>query len=46
MPTLCHFDIPVDNVDRAKQLYKDLFEWNMKKLNSRNGKGPYQSESN
>jgi uncharacterized protein len=35
MPTLCHFDIPVDNVDRAKQFYKDVFGWNMKKLNSR-----------
>ena len=35
MPTLCHFDIPVDNVDRAKQFYKDIFGWNRKKLNSR-----------
>lgn len=34
MPTLYHFDIPVDNADRAKQFYKDVFGWNMKKLNS------------
>ena len=34
MPTLYHFDIPVDNADRAQQFYKDVFGWDMKKLNS------------
>ena len=34
MPTLYHFDIPVDNADRAKQFYKYVFGWDMKNLNS------------
>jgi len=34
MPTLYHFDIPVDNAGRAQQFYKDVFGWNMKKLSS------------
>ena len=34
MPTVYHFDIPVDNADRAQQFYKDVFGWDMKKLNS------------
>jgi uncharacterized protein len=34
MPSLYHFDIPIDNADRAKQFYKDVFGWDMKKLNS------------
>jgi predicted enzyme related to lactoylglutathione lyase len=35
MPTVYHFDIPVDDdVNRAQQFYKDVFGWNMKRLNS------------
>jgi predicted enzyme related to lactoylglutathione lyase len=34
MPTVYHFDIPVNNANRAQQFYKDVFGWNMKKLNS------------
>ncbi|WP_425305564.1 hypothetical protein [Candidatus Nitrosocosmicus arcticus] len=34
MPTLYHFDIPVDNTGRAQQFYKYVFGWNMKKLSS------------
>jgi predicted enzyme related to lactoylglutathione lyase len=34
MPTVYHFDIPVDDPNRAQQFYKDVFGWNMKKLNS------------
>ncbi len=34
MPTVYHFDIPVDNADRAQQFYKEVFGWNMKKLSS------------
>lgn len=27
MPTIVHFDLPVDNVDRAKEFYEKLFGW-------------------
>jgi hypothetical protein len=29
MPTIVHFEIPADDVDRAKKFYSDLFEWKM-----------------
>jgi predicted enzyme related to lactoylglutathione lyase len=35
MPTVYHFDIPVDDADRAQQFYNDVFGWKMKKVNSR-----------
>ncbi len=35
MPTLYHFDIPVDNAGRAQQFYMDVFGWDMKKLDSK-----------
>jgi uncharacterized protein len=31
MPTIVHFEIPVDDVDRAKKFYSDLFGWKMEK---------------
>jgi predicted enzyme related to lactoylglutathione lyase len=31
MPTVYHFDIPVDDANRAQQFYKDVFGWNIKK---------------
>jgi uncharacterized protein len=34
MPTVYHFDIPVDNPARAQQFYKNVFEWEMKKVTS------------
>lgn len=27
MPTIVHFDLPVDNVERAKKFYEKLFGW-------------------
>jgi len=27
MPTIVHFDVPADDIDRAKKFYKDLFDW-------------------
>jgi predicted enzyme related to lactoylglutathione lyase len=27
MPTLVHFEIPVDNIDRARKFYSELFGW-------------------
>jgi uncharacterized protein len=35
MPTVYHFDIPVDDANRAQQFYKNVFEWDMKKVESR-----------
>jgi predicted enzyme related to lactoylglutathione lyase len=34
MPTIYHFDIPVDDANRAQQFYKDVFGWDMKKITS------------
>ena len=27
MPTIVHFDLPADDVDRAKKFYEKLFDW-------------------
>ncbi len=32
MPTVHHFDIPIDDLDRAQKFYKDVFGWGMKKV--------------
>ena len=32
MPTLVHFEIPADNVERAKSFYSKLFGWEIKEL--------------
>ena len=29
IPTIVHFEIPSDDVDRSKAFYKDLFGWNI-----------------
>jgi predicted enzyme related to lactoylglutathione lyase len=34
MPTVYHFDIPVDDANRAQQFYKDVFGWDTKKITS------------
>ena len=31
MPTIVHFDIPVDDIERAKKFYSDLFGWKIEK---------------
>lgn len=33
MPTVQHFDIPIDDLDRA-QFYKAVFGWAMKKVSN------------
>jgi predicted enzyme related to lactoylglutathione lyase len=38
MPTIVHFEIPADDVERAKKFYTDLFGWkttNMKMDNKK-----------
>ncbi len=32
MPTICHFEIPADDVERAQKFYSDLFGWKIEKL--------------
>ncbi len=32
MPTVQHFEIPTDDIERASKFYKVVFEWNMQKL--------------
>ncbi|MDO8726206.1 MAG: VOC family protein [Candidatus Methanoperedens sp.] len=27
IPTIVHFDLPADNIDRAKRFYEKLFDW-------------------
>ena len=31
MPTIVHFEIPSDDLERAKAFYKELFGWNIEK---------------
>ena len=31
MPTIVHFEIPADDVERAKKFYADLFGWKIEK---------------
>jgi hypothetical protein len=30
MPTIVHFEIPVDDIERAKKFYSELFGWEIK----------------
>src|SRR5215207_8577891 len=32
MPTIVHFEIPADDVERAKKFYGNLFGWNIEKF--------------
>ncbi len=32
MPGICHFEIPADDVERAKKFYGELFGWQIEKL--------------
>jgi len=32
MPTVCHFEIPADDIERAKNFYSKLFGWEIKKF--------------
>jgi predicted enzyme related to lactoylglutathione lyase len=32
MPTIVHFQIPSDNVERSKKFYSDMFGWNFEKV--------------
>ncbi|MCD4822740.1 MAG: VOC family protein [Methanococcoides sp.] len=32
MPAIAHFDLPVDDIDRAKEFYTELFDWKIEKV--------------
>lgn len=32
MPTIVHFDLPADDVERARTFYEKLFEWKFEKV--------------
>jgi predicted enzyme related to lactoylglutathione lyase len=31
MPTLCHFEIPADDIEKIRKFYSGLFDWKMEK---------------
>jgi len=37
MPTVVHFEIPADDVDRAKYFYMDLFGWKIEEAPAMGG---------
>ena len=43
MPTIVHFEIPADDVERAKKFYSDLFGWKMEKWPGTGNKGSSSS---
>ena len=46
MPTIVHFEIPADDVERAKKFYSDLFGWKMERWpGTDDGKESYSSPS-
>jgi predicted enzyme related to lactoylglutathione lyase len=32
MPTIVHFDLPADDLERAKKFYENLFDWKFNKV--------------
>jgi predicted enzyme related to lactoylglutathione lyase len=36
MPTIIHFEIPADDVERSKKFYSELFGWSFEKLPKEN----------
>ena len=32
MPTVCHFEIPAEDIERAKKFYSELFGWDIQKF--------------
>jgi predicted enzyme related to lactoylglutathione lyase len=39
MPTIVHFEIPADDVERSKKFYSDLFGWKIEKFTGQTGGG-------
>ena len=32
MPTIVHFDVPAEDVERAKKFYSELFDWKIERM--------------
>jgi predicted enzyme related to lactoylglutathione lyase len=45
MPTIVHFEIPADDVERAKKFYTDLFGWKIEKWPGMNSSDSSSSSS-
>jgi predicted enzyme related to lactoylglutathione lyase len=45
MPTIVHFEIPADDVERAKKFYSNLFGWKMEKWPGTDNKDNSSSSS-
>ena len=43
MPTIVHFEMPADNVERAKKFYTDLFGWKIEKWPGKSSKNSSSS---
>jgi len=41
MPTIAHFHIPSDDIERSKKFYSDLFVWKMDKWSGSSGEMEY-----
>jgi uncharacterized protein len=39
MPTIVHFEIPADDVERSRKFYTDLFGWKIERWPGTNGAG-------
>ena len=37
MPTIVHFEIPADDVERSRKFYSDLFGWKIEKFPGQTG---------
>ncbi len=36
MPTICHFEIPADDIDKLREFYAKLFDWKIEKSDLEN----------
>ena|SRR5919204_2207581 len=46
MPTIVHFEIPADDVERSRKFYSDLFGWKIEKWPGTDGGDGSSSSSN
>ena len=44
MPTIVHFDIPSDDIERSKKFYNELFGWTIKKFQGTDNSMPADME--
>ena len=44
MPTIVHFEIPSDDIERSKKFYNELFGWTIEKFQRTNNNMPEDME--